>query len=83
MVTATYGDKMLKLGVNKGNTFTMILRQGNSKKQEQLESKVDAILKNMQQYGLPNYFGTQRFGNMGRNWQTGEKLVKGEIRSLK
>jgi len=74
---------MLKLGANKGNRFEIILRTVKPKEQAALSPKVDALLKEIQAQGLPNYFGEQRFGHRGRNRQTGEKLVLGEIRSLK
>lgn len=83
MVSATYGEKMLKLGVNKGNGFHVILRSAKKKDYEKIQDAVEKILTDIKTYGVPNYFGPQRFGHRGNNWQTGEKLVKGEIRSLK
>lgn len=83
VVKATYGHKLLKLGVNKGNRFEVMLRTAKIKDIDALKAKVDNILNEVNNLGLPNYFGEQRFGHRGRNWQTGEKLVLGEIRSLK
>lgn len=40
-------------------------------------------MKQVEEYGLPNYFGEQRFGHRGNNRKTGEKLILGEIKSLK
>lgn len=83
VVHATYGEKMLKLGVNKWNTFHVILRSLLKKDYEKMQQAVETVLSEVKVYGLPNYFWPQRFGHRGNNWQTGEKLVKGEIRSLK
>lgn len=83
VIKATYGNKLLKLGVNKGNKFEIILRPERPKQSSELKDKVEIILNEVKAQGLPNYFGEQRFGHRGRNWQTGEKLVLGEIRSLK
>ena len=55
----------------------------HSKNLSAIKDKVDSLLQTINTNGLPNYFGEQRFGHRGRNWQTGEKLVLGEIKSLK
>ena len=83
VVKATYDTKLLKLGVNKWNRFEITLRLPRTKEYQTIVSKVDAILKEIQENWVPNYFGEQRFWNRGRNWQTGEKLILWEIRSLK
>lgn len=83
VLKATYGKKLLKLGVNKGNRFEVVLRPVRPKGIELLQSKIESFFREIEEFGLPNYFGEQRFGHRGRNWQTGEKLVLGEIRSLK
>lgn len=83
VVKATYGTKLLKLGVNKGNRFEITLRTTKPKQLAELMPKVETLLQEIQEKWVPNYFGPQRFGHRGKNWQTGEKLVIGEIRSLK
>lgn len=82
VITATYGEKMLKLGINKGNKFTITLRLNNKKNYGRVAPHIDGILTEMKE-GIPNYFGQQRFGHRGRNRETGRMLVQGEIRSLK
>lgn len=83
VLKATYGKKPLKLGNNKGNRFEIILRAVKANEIEKRKSMIENILSDISKKGVPNYFGEQRFGHRGRNWQTGEKLVLGEIKSLR
>jgi len=56
-----YGVK-LKRGALGGNAFRIVLRNMTGDKQ-QIEQRLELI----RQRGVPNYFGTQRFGNNGDN----------------
>ncbi|WP_367605767.1 tRNA pseudouridine(13) synthase TruD [Legionella sp. W05-934-2] len=68
--------KKLKIGWLKGNRFQLIVRDVTR------TDMLDDQLKHIQQQGLPNYFGPQRFGNQGNNiyqawqWFNGHKKVK-------
>lgn len=54
--------RKLRLGALKGNRFRLLLRQ-LSEPASKLESRLSLI----RQQGVPNYFGTQRFGHAGNN----------------
>lgn len=60
--------RKLRPGALKGNNFTLVLREVSNR--EALEKRLNAILKD----GVPNYFGSQRFGlgnnnlNQARRW---------------
>ena len=69
-------NKKLKIGALKGNRFKIILRNLSDK--QAIEPKLNLI----KQYGVPNYFGEQRFGREQNNiiqaikWASGEISVK-------
>ena len=70
-------NKKLRTGVLKGNRFELILR--NITHPQELESRIAQI----QTYGVPNYFGQQRFGESryhpgGSNLALAEKILAGE-----
>jgi len=70
-------NKKLRTGVLKGNRFNIIIRQLSSK------SGVDARLQQIIQSGVPNYYGSQRFGNTlhdprGGNLVLADKMINGE-----
>lgn len=53
--------RKLRLGALKGNSFTLVLRDVSDR--DELEQRLNAILHR----GVPNYFGSQRFGIAGNN----------------
>ena len=53
-------DKPLSLGDNKGNIFTITLRNINKELRKNIYKNLEII----NQYGLANYFGEQRFGSV-------------------
>lgn len=53
--------RKLRLGALQGNNFTLVLREVSHR--EELERRLSAILND----GVPNYFGSQRFGIGGNN----------------
>jgi tRNA pseudouridine13 synthase len=70
-------NKKLRTGVLKGNRFNIILRQISSK------SGIDERLQQIIQSGVPNYYGSQRFGNTlhdprGGNLVLADKMINGE-----
>lgn len=71
-------NKKLRTGVLKGNQFNITLRQLSSR------SGIDERLQQIKQSGVPNYFGSQRFGNTlhdprGGNLVLADKMINGEV----
>ena len=70
-------NKKLRTGVLKGNRFNITLRQLSS------TSGINERLQQIKQDGVPNYYGSQRFGNTthdprGGNLVLAEKMINGE-----
>ena len=76
--------KKLKRGTLNGNRFEIIVRDlifdsstaGEGLQPEDLEQR----LRQVQDLGVPNYFGPQRFGHAGRNVQQGADLLSRRVR---
>ncbi len=67
--------KKLRRGDLLGNNFEIILRNVEGDK-----ALIEANLLQIQQHGVPNYFGPQRFGRDGGNVEQGRLMVSREIR---
>lgn len=67
--------KKLRRGDLLGNHFEIILRDVEGDK-----VLIEANLERIQQHGVPNYFGPQRFGHDGGNVEQGRLMVSREIR---
>ncbi len=69
-------NNKIRVGHLKGNRFHIRLKKvlGVQKK------KLDSVLKWIQANGIPNYFGEQRFGTDGNNWEDGKKLIDGTLK---
>jgi tRNA pseudouridine13 synthase len=70
-------NKKLRTGVLKGNRFNILIKQLSS------SSGIDERLQQIKKTGVPNYFGSQRFGNTlhdprGGNLVLADKMVNGE-----
>lgn len=70
-------NRKLRTGSLRGNQFVITLRDVTS------TSNVEARLQRLQQSGVPNYFGPQRFGDtrhhpQGGNLALAEKMLQGE-----
>ena len=64
-------NNKLKIGHLKGNNFFVRL-----KKLDKLNlQKITQVLKKMEIFGIPNYFGYQRFGRDGKNFLEGKEIV--------
>ena len=61
----------LRMGHLLGNRFVIKLRNTDPQRVDD----VRAVLKELSQKGVPNYFGPQRFGNRGDTWQVGKALL--------
>ncbi len=68
--TSRHSNK-LGMGHLQGNRFTIRVRQT----EPAALAKAQAVLDRLKMTGVPNYFGPQRFGRLGRNPVDGYKLV--------
>jgi len=66
-------DKKLRVGSLKENRFQIILRNLSDKIEQ---SSIDKI----GEFGVPNYFGLQRFGHGANNLNLADKLLSGQIK---
>jgi tRNA pseudouridine13 synthase len=66
-------NNKLKPGHLKGNRFDILLREVDRSQ----AAAVEAILQRIQQQGLPNYYGPQRFGRGGGNIDLGFQCLAG------
>ncbi|NHB93086.1 tRNA pseudouridine(13) synthase TruD [Photorhabdus cinerea] len=66
--------RKLRIGALKGNSFTLILREISH--HQFVENRLQLI----QQGGVPNYFGEQRFGRDGQNLVQAQRWANNEIR---
>jgi tRNA pseudouridine13 synthase len=78
ILKTTRHQRKLQTGGLSGNRFILTLREINGDKDE-LETR----LKQIQQQGVPNYFGEQRFGRNENNLVMAQRLFDGELTRLK
>ncbi|MCF6264806.1 MAG: tRNA pseudouridine(13) synthase TruD [Xanthomonadales bacterium] len=86
ILSAKRHSRKLKIGALKGNLFKIYLRDcvalEPSLSATEARQKTDVCLSQIQQLGVPNYFGPQRFGRGGGNlaragsWLAGRGLGK-------
>ena len=62
--------KKLRRGMHRGNRFKIVLKQFEVEKKS-----FDDRMKLITRYGVPNYFGEQRFGHQGNNLHEVQKLI--------
>lgn len=72
IVSATRHTNKLKLGHLKGNRFRIIVRDIAAHAGE----VVPAVLEILQQRGVPNYFGYQRYGSQGNSHLIGAAMLR-------
>jgi tRNA pseudouridine13 synthase len=72
----TYHNNKIKIGHLKGNKFFIRLKRV----QPMHKMKLESALKQIATYGIPNYFGFQRFGLDGDNYKKGEALIAGTLK---
>jgi tRNA pseudouridine13 synthase len=70
----TYHNNKIKIGHLKGNNFFIRLKKVNPV----TANIINSILKKISKDGIPNYFGAQRFGVDGNNYELGKKVANGE-----
>ena len=74
ILSKTYHNNKVRIGHLKGNRFFIKLKKVNPTSAQ----KIEEALKNIANFGMPNFYGYQRFGNDGDNHVLGEKIAKGE-----
>lgn len=81
ILNQTYHNNKIKLGHLKGNQFFIRLKKLDSLNAQ----KILEVCKKITQFGIPNYFGYQRFGKEGNNYQLGLEIIerKRKIRNKK
>lgn len=67
----TYNKMPIKIGHLKGNRFSIILYDVNSEDAE----RFNAVGLKMQQTGIPNYYGYQRFGEDSQSYLQGKEIA--------
>jgi len=72
----TYHNNKIRIGHLKGNRFFIRLK----KVTPVAASKIAEALKMIKQYGMPNYFGFQRFGLDGENYKKGKAILEGTLK---
>jgi tRNA pseudouridine13 synthase len=78
IISKTKHHKKIRRGTLRGNAFSLILRDIDAAK-ESIEQRLSQI----QQHGVPNYFGAQRFGRFSSNLTKADAWFKGEGRRPK
>jgi tRNA pseudouridine13 synthase len=73
--TTRHANK-IRIGHLKGNRFEIRLKKVLGVQKE----KLDSVLEWIRKHGVPNYFGNQRFGRDGNNWEEGKKLIEGSLK---
>ncbi|WP_416307937.1 tRNA pseudouridine(13) synthase TruD [Neptunicella sp. SCSIO 80796] len=73
VLSATRHNKKLRTGALKGNRFSITIRELDHP--EQVTERLALISR----FGVPNYYGEQRFGNQNSNLHLAQKLVQGEV----
>ena len=76
ILDTTRHNNKIRVGHLKGNRFNIRLKKVLGVQKD----KLDSVLKWIKQNGVPNYFGNQRFGTNGNNWEDGKKLIAGEMK---
>jgi tRNA pseudouridine13 synthase len=76
ILSMTRHSNKIRVGHLKGNRFNIRLKKVLGVQKD----KLDSVLKWIKNNGVPNYFGNQRFGRDGNNWEEGKKLIDGTLK---
>jgi len=76
ILETTRHNNKIRVGHLKGNRFHIRLKKVLGVQRD----KLDSVLKWIKKSGIPNYFGHQRFGTDGNNWEDGKKLIDGTLK---
>ena len=72
----TYHNNKIKIGHLKGNKFFIRLKRVSPVH----KSKIESALEQIATFGIPNYFGFQRFGNDGDNYLKGKDIIDKKLK---
>ncbi len=72
----TYHNNKIKIGHLKGNKFFVRLKRVNLIDAKKIENALGQIVT----FGMPNYFGFQRFGIEGDNYKKGKDIIDGKLK---
>lgn len=75
MLQVSRNDRKLRRGALSGNRFQLTLREVDAP-----TAAADRRLLALARFGVPNYFGEQRFGREGRNVEEARALLAGRLR---
>ncbi len=76
VLETTRHNNKIKIGHLKGNKFFIRLKRVNV-----IDSrKIQEAVKSIANFGIPNYFGSQRFGIEGDNYKKGKAIIDGELK---
>lgn len=78
ILDTAYHKNKLKKGHLRGNRFRILVRDTG----EGALEKAKTVLRRLQERGVPNYFGPQRFGNLQNTHLLGEALVRRDYRAF-
>jgi len=76
ILNQTYHNNKIRVGHLKGNKFFIRLKRVLPKDKVMLES----VLEKISTFGMPNYFGFQRFGIEGDNYLKGKQISQGILK---
>ena len=71
-----YHNNKIKIGHLKGNKFFIRLKRVNVVDSKKIENVLGSIVN----FGMPNYFGYQRFGIEGDNYKKGKDIIDGKLK---
>lgn len=76
ILETTYHNNKIKIGHLKGNRFFIRLKRVGLVEKRKIEEALGQIAT----YGIPNYFGFQRFGIDGDNYKKGKEIIEGTLK---
>lgn len=76
ILETTRHNNKIRVGHLKGNKFFIRLKRVNLIDARKIEEAVKKIVN----FGMPNYFGFQRFGIEGDNYKKGEAIIDGTLK---
>ena len=76
ILETSYHNNKIKIGHLKGNKFFIRLKKVFPAD----ETKLISVLDNIKKFGIPNYFGFQRFGIDGDNYLKGKQILDGTLK---
>ncbi len=75
IIETTYHIKPVQMTDNITNHFSIRLR-ANQTLSIKVKQRAKEIVEKLFEEGFPNFFGTQRFGINGKNWEIGKAIVE-------